>query len=122
MSRGNIGRIILAVTASYIADGVLVVATEFSLVAAGFAATQSYYVVDLISQCLYTIIGGYLCCIIAGATKRAALAGLMGLGLFVGTADLVSSWKTEPHWYGIALLIVYLPCVWIGWTLKARRT
>ena len=117
-------RVILAVVAGYLADGILVVATEqvLSLRARGVGATQPlhYFVMDLISQCVYTVVGGYVCCAIARPTRRAAMAGLMGLGVLVGTMSLVWSWKTEPHWYGIALLAVYAPCVWIGWTLKDR--
>jgi hypothetical protein len=124
MSRGSVGSIILAVIAGYIANGVLVLATEqlLSLRAPGMDTAHPlyYFVVDLISQCLYTVVGGYLCCAIARPTQRAAMAGLVGLGLSVGTVSLVSSWKAEPHWYGIALLAVYAPCVWIGWTLKGR--
>jgi hypothetical protein len=120
MSRGSIGRIILAVVASYLADGILVEATELALRPAGIGTRQPlhYFVIDLSAQCLYTVCGGYLCCLIAGPTQRAALAGLMGLGLVVGTGSLIASWKTEPHWYGIALLAVYPPCVWVGWTLR----
>jgi hypothetical protein len=44
----------------------------------------------------------------------------MGLGVLVGTDSLAVSWKTELQWHGIAPLVVYLPCVWIGWTLKGR--
>jgi hypothetical protein len=124
MSRASVGRIILAVAAGYIADGILVALTEqlLSLRAPSVDATQPlyYFVVDLISQCLYTVVGGYLCCVIARPDLRAAMAGLMGLGVLVGAVSLVSSWKTEPHWYGIGLLAVYPPCVWIGWTLKGR--
>ena len=123
-TRASIGRIILAVAAGYIVDGILVALTEqlLSLRAPGVAATRplSYFVVDLISQCLYTVVGGYLCCAIARPDLRAAMAGLMGLGGLVGALSLVLSWKTEPRWYGIGLLAVYPPCVWIGWTLKGR--
>lgn len=124
MSRGSVARIILAVVAGYIANGILVVATEhlLSFRAPGADATHPlyYFVVDLISQCLYTVVGGYLCCVIARPAQRAAMGSLMGLGVLVGTVSLASSWKAEPHWYGIALLAVYPPCVWIGWTLKDR--
>jgi hypothetical protein len=124
MSRRNIVRIILAVVAGYIANAILVAATEQLLSRAsgpGSSQPSFYFVADLISQCLYTVVGGYLCCVIAGP-RRTAMAGLIGLGVLVGTVSLVASWKTEPHWYGGALLSVYPPCVWIGWTLKGRRS
>ena len=68
------------------------------------------------SQCLYTIAGGYLCRLIA-RSRRVAMAGLIGLGILVGTFSLSNSWSAEPHWYGIALFVAFPPCVWIGWTL-----
>jgi len=124
MSKRSVGRIVLGVASGYIVNGVLVAATEqlLSTRVPRVDATQPlrYFVVDLISQCLYTVVAGYLCCLIARPTQRAALISLIGLGLLVGTVSLVSSWKAEPHWYGIALLAVYPPCVWIGWTLKSR--
>jgi hypothetical protein len=126
MSRGHIGRIVLAVVAGYIADAILVLATEqlLSLLVPGadVAPPLYYFVIDLISQCLYTVIGGYLCCVIARSSHRAALAGLIGLAMLVGTISLVTSWKNEPHWYAIALFVVYPPCAWIGWTLRARAS
>jgi hypothetical protein len=123
MSRASVGRTILAVTAAYVTNAILVAATEqlLSSPAAGGDATPRpyYFVVDLISQCLYTVVAGYLCCVIAQPSHQVAMAGLIGLGLSVGTVFLVVSWKSEPHWYGIALLVVYAPCVWIGWMLRA---
>jgi|SRR5271165_804904 len=124
MSRGIIGRVILAIVSGYTVDAILVAATEqlFSWLVPGMDVSPPlyYFIVDLLTQCLYTVIGGYLCCVIARPSHRVAMFGLMALGVVVGTAFLVASWKAEPHWYGIALLVVYSPCVWIGWTLKAR--
>jgi hypothetical protein len=77
----------------------------------------SYFLADLATQCLYTIVAGYLCCIIA-RSQRAAMFALIALGLVIGSVSLVFSWGAEPHWYRVALLAVYAPCVWIGWTLR----
>jgi hypothetical protein len=57
-------------------------------------------------------------------TRRArgiAATTLMALGLMIGTTSLVTSWNTEPRWYGIALLAVYAPGVWIGYALPLWR-
>jgi hypothetical protein len=121
MSRTGVGRTVVAVIASYLTNAILVVATEqFLSSRAPSGATApplNYFVVDLISQCLYTVVAGYLCCVIARPSQRVAMAGLIGLGLTVGPVSLVTSWKSDPHWYGISLLAVYAPCVWIGWSL-----
>jgi hypothetical protein len=131
MSRGSIGRILLAVAAGYLANSILVAATEqlLSLLLPGVGATPPlrYFVLDLISQspthkpkplhndrripvqdCPAFPAGG-------------ALVGLIAPGLVVGIPSLAMSWKTEPHWYGIVLLAVYPPCAWAGWILGARR-
>lgn len=125
MSKTRIGRIIAAVTSGYVTNGILVVATEqlLSLLtgAAGQVKPAYYFVIDLVSQCLYTVGAGYLCCVIARPPSRIALVGLIGLGLSVGSVSLVTSWKAEPHWYGIGLLAVYAPCGWIGWTWRVRQ-
>jgi hypothetical protein len=120
MSKANIGRTILAILGGYLVNAILVAGSEqFLLPALGGDATPSlYFVVDLITQCLYTVIGGYLCSAIAGANRRVAIAGMISLGVLVGTASLISSWKAEPHWYAIALLAVYPPCAWIGMKLR----
>src|SRR5262245_47793625 len=122
MASARIGRIILAVLAGYITNAALVVITELILRVPGKHAPQPlrYFVLDLVSQCLYTIIVAYLACWIAGPGHRGAMLGLISLGLVVGSASLASSWNAEPHWYGIALLTVYPVCVWIGCRLRAR--
>src|SRR5271165_683799 len=124
MSKASVGRNIVAVLSSYIVNGSLVLTTEQLLSPSGPDVTPRpfYFVVDLISQCLYTVAAGYLCCAIARPSQRVALVGLIGLALAVGSVSLALSWKSEPHWYGIALLLVYAPCAWLGWGLKGRGT
>jgi hypothetical protein len=58
---GQTGRIILAVVAGYAANAILVVATEqllLPLIRDGRPPLY-YFVADLISQCFYTVAGGY---------------------------------------------------------------
>jgi hypothetical protein len=93
-----------------------------SLLAPGVGTPPLYYfVTDLISQCIYIAAAGYLCRVIARPSQKTALFALIALGVLVGLVSLVTSWKSEPHWYGIALFVTYPPCVWIGWTLKDRE-
>lgn len=126
MSKARTGRTIVAVISGYATNGILVMATE-QLLASRTRATEQmppthYFVIDLVSQCLYQVCAGYLCCLIAGPSQLIALVGLIVLGLLVGSVSLVTSWKVEPHWYGIGLLAVYAPCAWIGWIWRVRQT
>jgi hypothetical protein len=74
MSRTGVGRTVVAVIASYLTNAILVVATkELRSLRAPSGATAprlNYFVVDLISQCLYTVVAGYLCCVIARPSQR----------------------------------------------------
>ena len=118
-------RMIAASVFSYLTNGILVMASE-GILSTGIHARSTmpgstYFMIDLITQCLYTVGAGYLCCVIARPAGRIALLGLIGLGLSVGSISLVTSWKAEPHWYGAGLLAVYVPCAWFGWMWRVRR-
>jgi len=119
----SFGRLVLAVLAGYISNAILVAGSEALLLSSMWGASPlslSYFVLDLVSQGIYTIAGGYVCRVVARSSGKAALGGLIGLAILVGTISLVTSWKSEPHWYGIALLAEYPPCAWLGWRLKER--
>jgi hypothetical protein len=122
MAKTGIGRLVSAVTAAYVVNAILVVATNqiLSPMAADSKRQLDFLVIDLISQCVYTIVAGYLFAVMAGAIQRRAMASLISLGLTVGTFSLITSWNTEPPWYGISLLLVYAPCVWLGCWLRGR--
>ena len=126
MPKASVGRVIAAVVAGWIANAILTGATELLLWTSmrspgGQHHPDKYYVIDLICQCGYTVFGGYLCCMIASPARRAALLGMICLGLAVGGLSMPSSWPREPHWYRIILLLEWAPCVWIGWRLRSHR-
>jgi hypothetical protein len=112
-------RTILGVIAGYVTNALMVGITEAIYVR--FLDGRKYFVVDLLTQIFATIVGGYLCCVIAQRGRRIAAASLMILGLIIGLTSLVMTWNAEPHWYGIALLSVYAPCVWTGYALMPRE-
>lgn len=123
MSKTRIIRIASAVIAAYVVNAILVVVTNqlLSSMAADAKRHFQFLVIDLLSQCFYTIVAGYLCAAIAGPLRHRAIASLIGLGLTVGTFSLVTSWNREPHWYSISLLLVYAPCVWVGYLATRPR-
>jgi hypothetical protein len=113
----KVGRTILGVIAGYITNALLVGITE--AIYARFLDGRKYFVVDLITQIFATIVGGSLCCFIAQSGRGIAAISLTILGLIIGSASLIMTWNAEPHWYGIALLSVYGPCVWMGYALRS---
>ena len=125
MAKASVGRVVLAVIAGWVTNAILVGATEVLLWTfmrgPGGKLPGKYYMIDLICQCCFTVAGAYLCCVIAGPSRRVAMFSLMFLGLLIGGLSLPPSWSREPHWYRIALLAVWVPCIWIGWTLRSRR-
>ena len=113
MSKTRTIRIASAVITAYVVNAILVLATNqlLSPMATDAKRHFQFLVIDVLSQCPYTIVAGYLCTAIVGQLRRLAIAGLITLGLTVGTFSLISSWNSEPHWYGVSLLFVYAPCV-----------
>jgi hypothetical protein len=124
MTRANVGRVVLAVIAGWLTNAILVGFTEVllwkAMRGAGGALPGSYYIIDLIFQCCFTVVAAYLCSLIAGPSRRSAMFGLMLLGLLIGGLFLPSSWSRDPHWYRIALLAVWVPCVGLGSILRSQ--
>ena len=121
MSKAALGRAPVAAVGSYLGFGLMVGVTERILSSAMSHADlkrPGYFVVDVMTQCLYLIGTGYLCSVIA-RSNRLGIGLLTALGLVVGTFSLITSWRTEPKWYGIALLATYAPCLWAGWAVRS---
>jgi hypothetical protein len=121
MPEAKVGRILVAAIVAYAAFGCAVGLTEWLLSPAapsGATGRPFYFVADLICQCVYLVGAGYLCCVLARPSDWSAIAVLMALGLLVGSLSLITFWNREPHWYGIALITTYVPCVWIGRALR----
>jgi hypothetical protein len=120
-------RTIGAVLAGYVAIGVLIFGTDqlFAALIPGFSSMAMppdyYFAASVATDTAYSIGGGYLCARIAQAGIRSATIGLMVFGELMGLASTVYLWKTVPHWYSFALLLLYPPAVWIGSRLSVGR-
>lgn len=120
-------RAFLAVIAGYAAIGILVTLTDllFSLLVPGWKAMARpplyYFVASLGTDFLYSVFGGYVCVVIARERAKAAALGLMIVGELIGLASQIALWKTVPHWFGIALLILYPPAIWLGSRLHKNQ-
>ena len=124
MSTKNAGRIVLAVVVAYLLNIILIVAADIVfwklMPPVHSVARRSYWFADVIGQSVIQTVAGYVCCWIARG-RQSALALLAAIGIVIGGFSLFHSWQNEPHWYGIALLAVYFPCLWLGWNLRSRR-
>lgn len=96
----RVRRILSAVFVAYLTNALLVAGTE-QLLGRLFFQTR-YFVADVLTQSAIQVGCGYLCARISNT--RSAIAGLIAIGLLVGTTSLLTSWRDEPHWYVIALL------------------
>jgi hypothetical protein len=123
MSSKSAARIFLAVAAGYFLNVILIVATEAIFLRLMPPKTSvlplTYFVTDVVSQCIIQMLAGYLCRWIA-AGRPVALAILIAIGILVGGVSLRYSWNAEPHWYGSVLLVVYAPCIWMGWLARTH--
>jgi hypothetical protein len=119
------GRIIAAVLAGYLAIGVLVVLTDqiFALAIPGFAALTTpplyYFIVVTSTDALYSVVGGYLCAVIARDAAAKATLGLMIFGEVAGVISTILGWRIQPHWFALALLVLFPLGVWIGSKLRS---
>ena len=93
MLKTRIGSIALAATAAYGVNAILVAVTDqlLSPMAADGNWHFHFLVIDLVSQCLYTVAAGYLCAAIAGHEDLDQL-GLGGGNILPG--DLVEHGST----------------------------
>ena len=74
---------------------------------------------------IYNIIGSYVAARLAPYRPMWHALVLGVLGLAVGAAGAAATWNANPplgpHWYGIAVALISIPCAWIGGLLAERR-
>ncbi len=119
-------RTIIAVIGGFLGIAVLIRLTDmsFARLTPGWNPKDPplyYFAVSLGTDFLYTIVGGYLCTLIAEGNSRKATLWLILLGETLGIVVQAMLWGTVPHWFGIGLLVLYPIAVWIGSRLGGER-
>lgn len=119
----RLGRSVLAVVAGLGVNVLLAMAADQAAYAAGLFPQPpevTYetvpYVIATAYRAAFGIAGAWLTARLApGAAMRHALI-LGGIGVLLCTAGLVASFtmKLGPVWYPLALLLITLPCAWLG--------
>lgn len=69
---------------------------------------------------VYTIIGGYITAMLAPTRPllHAVILGVIGIVASIAGAIVMIPLNLGPAWYPIALVILALPCTWLGGKLK----
>jgi hypothetical protein len=119
-------RTLIAAVSGFLAIGILVRFTDmlFARLVVGWNPKDPplyYFAVSLGTDFVYSIVGGYICALIAEEHHRRATLWLIVLGEVLGVAVQVTLWNVVPHWYGIGLLILYPVAIWIGSNLKGQH-
>ena len=77
-------------------------------------------------RAVYNVVGCYVAAWLApGRPMRHAL--LLGwVGVFVAALGAAATWNHQPslgpHWYSVVLVVIALPCAWVGGKLYEMRT
>ena len=71
------------------------------------------------------VTGGYVVARLAPDRPVAHALVLGVIGVALSTAGVVGTWSKGsefgPRWYPLALVVIALPCVWVGGALRARQ-
>ena len=75
-----------------------------------------------IYRSIYTVAGGYLTAALAPNRPMlyAVILGLIGIAASTAGAIVMIPRNLGPTWYPIALIVLALPCTWLGGKLKTR--
>ena len=74
---------------------------------------------------LYGVVGGYITARLAPREPMAHALVLGVVGLLVSILGAVLTWSEGPafgpHWYPVALIVVAIPCAWLGGRLFVKK-
>ncbi|HWS71279.1 MAG TPA: hypothetical protein VN605_04165 [Thermoanaerobaculia bacterium] len=128
--RLNLGlRRIAAVLAGLLAIFILSTVTDLALHATGFYPPWTEPMNDLHAfvatayRLVFSIFGCYLAARIAPDRPMRHALALGIVGILISLAGAVATWNADlgPRWYALGLVIVSLPCAWLGGWLRVSQ-
>jgi hypothetical protein len=76
-------------------------------------------------RAIYNVIGCYVAARLAPARPMRHAMLLGWVGVFVALLGAVATWNHQPslgpHWYTVALVVLALPCAWVGGKLRESQ-
>jgi hypothetical protein len=124
----NIFRSVGAVLAGIITGAALTIGTDFTLATLHVfppIASTSFLpwmlVLALFYRSIYTVVSGYVAAMLAPQRPTLHVAILGIIGIIVSTVGAVVGWNLSEHWYPLALIVIALPCAWLGGKLRIHN-
>jgi peptidoglycan/LPS O-acetylase OafA/YrhL len=130
-SSGSVGRSVAAVIAGIVVGVVLTLITDVVLHAVGVFPAWGQPVGDrplmlaTAYRIVFGVVGSYVTARLAPdrPMRHAMIAGF--IGFIVSIAGAVVTWNKGPafgpHWYPLALIVIALPCAWVGGWMRERQ-
>ena len=127
----NLGRSILAIVTGFLVGAILSLGIDAVLHATGIYPPWGQPMSDALFglatayRTIFNILGCYIAARLAprNPMKHALVIGV--IGLIVSVVGAVATWNKGPefgpHWYPVLLVVLCLPCAWIGGKLRERQ-
>ena len=116
--------------AGFFATFILSIGTDILLHAAGVfppwgqPMSNALFVLAAAYRTVYTVAGGYVTARLAANKPMGHVWTLGVIGLLAAIAGTVATWDKGPEfgpkWYPLALVVLAIPCVWLGGKLAQR--
>jgi drug/metabolite transporter (DMT)-like permease len=124
------GRSIVALVAGMLAGIVLSIGTDMALHATGIfpplgqPMSDRLFLLATAYRTVYSILGSYIAARLAPHHPMAHALLLGAVGVVVCIVGAVTTWNRGPefgpHWYPLTLVVLALPCAWIGGLLRTK--
>jgi peptidoglycan/LPS O-acetylase OafA/YrhL len=118
------------VFAGFFATFILSIGTDMLLHAAGVfpqwgqPMSNALFALATAYRTIYTVAGGYITARLAANKPMGHVWTLGVIGLLAAIAGTVATWDKGPEfgpkWYPLALVVLAIPCVWLGGKLAQR--
>jgi hypothetical protein len=69
-------------------------------------------------RAVFTVVGGYVTAALAPRRPMRHVLALGLIGVVLGTLGAVAAAGVAPVWFSVGLIVMSLPCVWLGGRLR----